>query len=323
MLYFHMGLDMKLSLTTKGSSALVALEERLNSIIRGKQKAVRLAIATLLAKGHLLIEDVPGVGKTTLAFSLAKAVDCSFQRVQFTSDMLPSDILGVSIYSPERKDFEFRQGPIFANIVLADEINRTTPKTQSALLEAMSERRVTVDRSTHLLPEPFMVIATQNPIEYRGTFPLPESQLDRFALHMKLGYPSREAEKSALLEGRDFEGIEAMGSVISTDEVLGMQEEVSRVMVEDSLLDYLMRVVSGTRDNEKIRLGSSTRGAQFLHRIARAYAYCAGRDFVTPADIKDTAPYVLGHRIILKRQAYIAEAEDIIREILEGIPVPV
>ena len=308
---------------TEPSLALTALEQRLNSIIRGKHEAVRLAVATLLARGHLLIEDVPGVGKTTLAFTLAKAIDCTFQRIQFTSDMLPSDILGVSILNPERRDFEFRPGPVFANIVLADEINRTTPKTQSALLEAMSERRVTVDRTTHTLPEPFMVIATQNPIEYRGTFPLPESQLDRFALHMKLGYPSAEDEKLALTDGNDFEHIEAMGPVISAAEVLRMQDEAAGVKVDDSLLHYLMAVVTATRNDERVRLGSSTRGARFMLAIARAHAYASGRGYVIASDIKDTAPYVLGHRIILRRQAYVSEAEDVVREMLGRIPVPV
>ncbi len=308
---------------TVSYTGLAALEARLNSIIRGKPEAVRLAVATLLGRGHLLIEDVPGVGKTTLAFALAKAVNCTFQRIQFTSDMLPSDILGVSILNPDTRDFEFRPGPVFANIVLADEINRTTPKTQSALLEAMSERRVTLDRTTHMLPEPFMVIATQNPIEYRGTFPLPESQLDRFAMHMKLGYPSAADEKLALLEGKDFEDIEAMEPVISASDVMRMQDEAASVGIEDSLLDYLMEAVAATRTDERVRLGSSTRGARFLLALARARAYCAGRGFVVASDIKDTAPYVLGHRIILRRQAYIAEAEDVVRDIVGRIAVPV
>jgi len=302
---------------------LRALHDRVGSVIKGKDKAVRLAVSTLLARGHLLIEDVPGVGKTTLAFTLSKAIDCTFQRIQFTSDLLPSDIIGVSIYNPEAREFEFRPGPLFANIVLADEINRTTPKTQSALLEAMNERRVSVDRKTHVLPEPFMVIATQNPLEYRGTFPLPESQLDRFAVHMKLGYPSREDEKKALTEKLDFAEIEALGPVLKGREIIAMQEEAERVRVEDSVLDYMMSIVSETRRHDAIRLGVSTRGAQFLLKVARAHAYQDGRDFVTPDDVKETAPFVLGHRIMLKRQTYITDAELVVGEILEKVSVPV
>jgi MoxR-like ATPase len=312
--------------TVRGNNphaSIEALSRRLGSVIRGKDRAIRVAVATLLARGHLLIEDVPGVGKTTLAFTLAKAVDCSFQRIQFTSDMLPSDIIGVSIFNAETREFEFRQGPLFANIVLADEINRTTPKTQSALLEAMNERRVSVDRKTHVLPEPFMVIATQNPHEYRGTFPLPESQLDRFAVHLKLGYPGEEDEKKALFEPMDFTAIEGLGPVLKAADVISMQEGADRVRVEESVLDYLMAVVHGTRNHDRIRLGASTRGAQFLLKIARASAYCDGRDYVVPSDVKYTAPYVLGHRLILKRQTYITDAEMLIEEILEQVPVPV
>jgi MoxR-like ATPase len=305
------------------SNSLKALEDRVNSVIKGKAKVTRLAICTLLARGHLLIEDVPGVGKTTLAFTLAKAINCSFQRIQFTSDMLPSDIIGVSIYNPESREFEFKQGPLFANIVLADEINRTTPKTQSALLEAMNERRVSVERKTYTLPEPFMVIATQNPLEYHGTFPLPESQLDRFMLHLKLGYPALEYEKEVLFERADFEAIEKAGPVIETSEILKMQKEIDNVRIEQSVLDYLMTIITETRNNEKIRLGASTRGAQFLLKIAQASAYYEGRDYITPEDIKETAPYVLGHRIILRRQTSISDAVKVIEEILEKTPVPV
>jgi MoxR-like ATPase len=290
---------------------LKALSERVNSIIKGKEGAIRLAIAALLAKGHLLIEDVPGVGKTTLAFTLAKAINCSFHRIH------------VSVFDFEGREFEFKKGPLFANIVLADEINRTTPKTQSALLEAMNERRVSVDRNTYTLPEPFMVIATQNPIEYRGTFPLPESQLDRFALHLKLGYPSEEYERQVVAEQRDFHDLERLEPVLNGSDVLRMQEETAVVRAEESVLDYLMSIISRTRDHEGVWLGASTRGAQFLLKVAKANAYFDGRDFVVPDDIKDVAPYVLGHRIILKKMTYISDAERLIREILEGIPVPV
>jgi MoxR-like ATPase len=302
---------------------LKALEDRVASVIRGKREAIGLAIATLLARGHLLIEDVPGVGKTTLAFTLARAIDCSFQRIQFTSDMLPSDITGVSIFNYKSREFEFRQGPLFANIVLADEINRTTPKTQSALLEAMNERRVSVDRRTHALPEPFMVIATQNPIEYRGTFPLPESQMDRFALHLRLGYPSEEYEKQALVEQMDFYDIERLEPVLEGGDILLMQREADGVSVQDSVLEYLMAVISGTRENEAVSLGASTRGGQFLLKVAKAVAYSKGRDFLVPDDVKEAAPYVLGHRIILKRKLHISDADRLIREILQETPVPV
>jgi len=304
-------------------NSLRLLQERIDSVIRGKQSAVRMAIVTLLGRGHLLIEDVPGVGKTTLAFTLAKATNCSFQRIQFTSDLLPTDIIGVSIYNPDTKNFEFKEGPIFANIVLADEINRTSPKTQSALLEAMNERRVSVDRKTHTLPEPFMVVATQNPAEYHGTFPLPESQIDRFMMHIKLGYPEAAYEKQALIGQSSLEFLEGMQSVITGDEILKMQSEVDYVKVDNTLLDYLMAIITATRNNEKIRLGASTRGAQFLLKAAKANAYYEGRDYIVPDDIRNLATTVLGHRLILKARTSLTDAEEIIKEILEKIPVPV
>jgi MoxR-like ATPase len=307
----------------RNQNHLKALEDRISSVIKGKAGEVRLAVATLLARGHLLIEDVPGVGKTMLAFTLARSVDCSFQRVQFTSDMMPSDIIGVSIFNPQSRAFEFKYGPLFANVVLADEINRTNPKTQSALLEAMNERRVSVERKTYDLPEPFMVIATQNPFEYRGTFPLPESQLDRFMMHLKLGYPGGEHEKKAIKEQMDLKDIEKLGPVVTGKEVLKMQEDADLVTVEESLIDYLLAIVNGTRENDKIRLGASTRGAQFLLKAAKANAYCEGRGFIVPEDIKHVAPYVLGHRLILKRQTYISDAVRVIKEILDRVPVPV
>jgi MoxR-like ATPase len=299
------------------------LQHKIDSIIKGKSHAIKMAIVTLLGRGNLLIQDVPGVGKTTLAFALAKATDCSFQRMQFTSDLMPADIIGVSIFNPDTREFEFKPGPIFSNIVLADEINRTNPKTQSALLEAMNENRVSVDRKTYDLPEPFMVIATQNPIEYHGTFPLPESQLDRFMLHIKLGYPAPEYEKMAVIEQSSFKLLEKMEYVLSKQEILRMQEDVEKVFVEDSLMDYLMQIITETRKHEKIRLGVSTRGAQFFHTAAKAHAYYEGRDFLVPDDIKILAPLVLGHRMILKTKNFISDAETIIYEILENIAVPV
>jgi MoxR-like ATPase len=299
------------------------LQQRIESVVKGKSNAVKMAIVALLGRGHLLIEDVPGVGKTTLAFTIAKATSCSFQRIQFTSDLLPTDIIGVNIYNPDSREFEFREGPIFTNIVLADEINRTNPKTQSALLEAMNERRVSVERKTYTLPEPFMVIATQNPIEYHGTFPLPESQLDRFMMHIKLGYPSPEYEKQVVLDQLSFDAIESLSPVVSAEEIVRMQREVDKVKVDGSLADYLLSIITATRVNEKIRLGASPRGGQFLLKVAKASAYYEGRDYVVPEDIKEPAPLVLGHRIILKTRTYISDAEKIIGEILEKIPVPV
>jgi MoxR-like ATPase len=299
------------------------LQQRIESVVKGKSNAVKMAIVALLGRGHLLIEDVPGVGKTTLAFTIAKATSCSFQRIQFTSDLLPTDIIGVNIYNPDTREFEFREGPIFTNIVLADEINRTNPKTQSALLEAMNERRVSVERKTYTLPEPFMVIATQNPIEYHGTFPLPESQLDRFMMHIKLGYPSPDYERQVVLDQLSFDAIESLSPVVSAEEIIRMQREVDKVKVDASLADYLISIITATRSNEKIRLGASPRGGQFLLKVAKANAYYEGRDYVVPADIKEPAPLVLGHRIILKTRTYISDAEKVIGEILEKIPVPV
>lgn len=302
---------------------LTHLQKRVESVIKGKPEVIKMAIVSLLGRGHLLLEDVPGVGKTTLAYTLAKATNCTFQRIQFTSDLLPTDIIGVNIYNPEQREFEFRPGPIFANIILADEINRTSPKTQSALLEAMNEKRVSVERKTYKLPEPFMVIATQNPFEYHGTFPLPESQLDRFMMHIKLGYPGAEYEKRILNEPSSFEKIESMKPLISAGEIIAMQEEVDKVKVDESLIDYLMLIISETRKHDKIRLGVSPRGGQFLIKVAKAVAYYEDRDYVVPDDIKRPAPLVLGHRIILKTRTFISDAEKIIEDIISKIPVPV
>jgi len=295
----------------------------ISRVIKGKEGVIRYAVVTLLARGHLLIEDVPGVGKTTLAFSLAKAIDCDFQRIQCTSDLLPSDIIGVNVYNPETREFEFKQGPLFANIVLVDEINRTSPKTQSALLEAMNERRVSVERKTFHLPQPFMVIATQNPVEYYGTFPLPESQLDRFMMHIKIGYPEYDFEVDALREMRELDEIEGYGHVLRKEDVLMTQDEVRMVNVDRDIIDYILRIVDRTRNHNHIRLGISTRGAQFLLRASQALAYVKGRDYVIPDDVKELSPMVFGHRIILKTRTYISDADELIREIVDGIKVPV
>lgn len=294
----------------------------METVLQGKSATIKMAVVTLLARGHLLIEDIPGVGKTTLAFALAKSIDCSFRRIQFTSDLLPSDILGITMFNQETRSFEFREGPIFSNIVLADEINRTNPKTQSALLEAMNEKKVSIEKNTLLLPDPFMVIATQNPIEYQGTFPLPESQLDRFMLHLTIGYPTPEYEKQAVLMQDSFSLLEDLQPVLSRQEIVGMQREVDSVFCEDSVVDYLMKIVAATRDHPAIRLGASTRSAQFFLKAVKAHAFCEGRDFILPDDVKQLAPLVLAHRIILKTRKYLADAEMLVREMLEKIPVP-
>ncbi len=299
---------------------LESIEESVGRVLKGKREAIRLALACLLAKGHLLIEDVPGVGKTTLSLALARSINCSFQRIQFTSDLLPSDITGVSIYNPETRAFEFRPGPVFANIVLADEINRASPKTQSALLEAMGERQVSSDGKTFTLPEPFMVIATQNPIEYHGTFPLPESQMDRFLMRISLGYPGPEEEKEALRELNGVGAARGLGHAVDAAAILRMQKEAASVKVDGSLLDYVLAIVQATRDHPGILLGASTRGAQFLLRAAMARAYSEGRDFTAPDDIKKVAGPVLSHRIIQKTGP--SSPPDVVSEILERTPVP-
>jgi MoxR-like ATPase len=299
------------------------LQSTIDSVIKGQSEAVKMAIVALMGRGNLLIEGVPGVGKTTLAFALAKATDCSFQRIQFTSDLMPTDIIGVSVYNPENREFEFKPGPIFSNIVLADEINRTNPKTQSALLEAMNEKKVTVERKTFVLPEPFMVIATQNPIEFHGTFPLPESQLDRFMMHIKLGYAEPEHERLAVRDLSSFDLLEGFSHVVTKAEIVRMQRDIDRVIADESIVDYLMTIIAETRRHEQIRLGASTRCAQFFLKAARSHAYYEGRDYVVPDDIKTLAPLVLGHRLILKTKKFISDAEMVINELLDSVPVPV
>lgn len=304
------------------------LEAALRTVIRGKDDVIRLALVGVLARGHLLIEDVPGVGKTTLGHALARALDCKFQRIQFTSDMLPSDVVGISIYSPLEQKFEFKPGPVFANVLLADEINRTTPKTQSALLEAMNEGQVTVDSRSYPLPQPFVVIATQNPVEHHGTYPLPESQMDRFLMRVRMGYPDAASERGILRSEAGAARLESLEAVMTAAEVLSMQEEATCVRVDDALVTYTLAIVQKTRESEYLSLGVSPRGALMLFRAAQALAFLEGRDFATPADFKSLAIPVFAHRVVanarysstLKKSE---QAEQILREIVDSVAVPV
>jgi MoxR-like ATPase len=304
------------------------LEATIATAVRGKNPQIRLALATLAARGHLLIEDVPGVGKTTLARALARSVGGTFRRIQFTSDLLPSDILGVNVYNDETHHFEFHPGPIFANVVLADEINRTTPRTQSSLLEAMSEGRVSIDNTTHEIPQPFIVVATQNPLEHFGTYPLPESQMDRFLVRMRLGYPSAADERDVVLaSGASVDPVDAISAVISPVELAHVQDAAARVTVENALLDYAQTVVAETRKSPFLRLGVSPRGFQGWFRIARARALIEGRAFAVPDDFKDTAVAALSHRVLLvaggsEPGRNREDAERVIAELLERVPVP-
>lgn len=303
---------------------IVSLQQNLERIIKGKPDVIRQAITALVAKGHLLIEDVPGIGKTTLAHGLAKSINCTFQRIQFTSDLLPSDITGVTIYNQEKHVFEFKPGPIFAHIILADEINRTTPKTQSSLLEAMNDRQVSVDKTTHPLPEPFMVIATQNPLEYEGTYPLPESQLDRFMMRIRIGYPGREAEKKILLSPSGDLQPQHLAPVLSTDEVIRLQAMVDEIKVDDDLVNYILVIVDATRKSDRLRLGVSPRGAMMLYRAAQAFALVEGRTYCIPDDIKKLSAPVFSHRVLTSQgmEGEAENAEDIIQEIIDGIEAP-
>jgi MoxR-like ATPase len=313
--------------TTTVSTRLAELQRSIARVVKGKEDVIQLALTTLLARGHLLIEDVPGVGKTTLAQALARSFNCSFQRIQFTSDLLPSDVIGVSVYNPSAQEFEFKPGPIFANIIVADEINRTTPKTQSALLEAMNEAQITVDNHTHPLPQPFMVLATQNPIEHHGTYPLPESQLDRFLMRIRMGYPARASEKEIIRNHSAAGHAEQIASVMDAADVAAMQEATSQVKVEESLLDYALEIVERTRTTEQLSLGVSPRGTVMLHRAAQARAILNGRDYCLPDDFKRLIVPVFAHRVVVSSR-YVStqkkseQAEAILREILETTRVP-
>jgi MoxR-like ATPase len=305
---------------------IAALQANVERVIRGKAEVVQFCIAALLSKGHILLEDVPGVGKTTLAHALARSLSLGFQRIQFTSDLLPADIVGVTIYNQDQKEFEFVSGPIFTNVLLADEINRATPKSQSALLEAMSEGMISVEKRRLALPEPFLVIATQNPIEHVGTFPLPESQLDRFLMKLTIGYPNTVDEKKLLRAGGAQEALEHLEPVLDAPEVAELQERVATIHVNESLVDYLMHIVHTTRNHPEVALGVSTRGALTYFKACQALAMVNGRDFVIPEDVKRLAGPVLSHRILLKERRMLrgdsTPETRFIQRIVNEIPVP-
>jgi len=301
------------------------IADNIETVIVGKRTAIEQTLVALLCGGHVLLQDVPGVGKTMLAKSIAVTLGCIFKRLQFTPDLLPSDITGVSIFNQQTGEFHFLEGPVFANIVLADEINRASPKTQAALLECMEERQVTIDGVTRQLPKPFFVLATQNPIEFEGTYPLPESQLDRFLLRQSLGYPAREQEREIVVRQKTINPLDVLQPVTGAEEFLAMQEAVKQVLVSEAALDYLLNVVEATRSHHDLYLGASPRGSLALYRTAQALAVVDGQNYVLPDHIKRLAAQVLGHRVIVRPEARISgvTADDVIAEILESVPVDV
>ncbi|MBC7251497.1 MAG: MoxR family ATPase [Anaerolineae bacterium] len=299
--------------------------ENVKRVIVGKDEVIELAMVALLCEGHVLIEDVPGIGKTTLAKALARSLDCTFQRIQFTPDLLPSDVTGINFFNQKLQEFQFKPGPIMSQILLADEINRATPRTQSALLEAMQERQITVDGETKPLPRPFMVLATQNPIELEGTFPLPEAQIDRFLLKIKIGYPSEEEENRILLRFEQEDPLEHLQPVTTAAELLELQEQVRRIRVERSVREYVVQVARATREHPSVDLGVSPRGTLALYKTAQALAAIRGRDYVIPDDVKALAPYVLTHRILISPQTRLRgrTPEEVVMEVIDAVPVPV
>lgn len=313
-------------ISTVAPAALTQLERQLRQIVRGGSESIRLALVALLADGHLLIEDVPGVGKTTLAHALARSLDCGFQRIQFTSDLLPSDVIGISIFNQARQEFVFHPGPIFTQIVLADEINRTTPKTQSALLEAMSERQVTVENQTRPLPRPFLVMATQNPVEHHGTYPLPESQLDRFLLRIRMGYPDLDNERAIVRGEAGADLLPGLRPVLNSDDVLALQRQTRAVRVDEALVDYALELARATRSHPALALGVSPRGSAMLRRAAQAMARLENRDYCVPADFKRLAVPVFAHRLIVQNLYSGARpsqtADQIVAEIRDSTPLP-
>lgn len=306
-------------------SAAASLRANVSRVIIGKDKITNLCFVALLCEGHLLLEDVPGIGKTTLAKTLARSLGCTFRRIQFTPDLLPSDVTGLAIYNQKTQDFEFRPGPLVTQILLADEINRATPRTQSALLEAMQERQITVDGNTVILPRPFLVLATQNPIELEGTFPLPEAQLDRFFMRLTIGYPSADEESAILKRVGDKEPLDELQIVLAGRQLDDMERAVHGIRVEDSVREYVVAIARATRAHPAVELGVSPRGTLALYHAAQAFAAINGRDYVLPDDIKYLAPHVLTHRLIIGAQTRLRgrSAEEIVREIVESVPAPV
>ena len=300
------------------------LRDNLAKVIVGKDQAIELLLVAFFANGNILLEDVPGVGKTTLAKALAISIQSQFKRVQFTPDLLPNDILGYSLFNPQSSSFEFKKGPLFANIVLADEINRASPRTQAALLEAMSEKQISIDGETYKLKRPFLVIATQNPVEYHGTYPLPEAQLDRFYVLLEIGYPAKEQELSLIFSHANKHPLTDLESVISEDEITEIQDEVKNVYIEESLAEYIMALISATREHNSIELGGSPRSLLILARCAQAKAYINNRDFVTPDDIKNIFSSVMAHRLVLNNQAKYSgiKPAEICKEILSSVKIP-
>jgi len=302
------------------------LIDGINRVLVGKEEVVLRTVVTLVARGHLLIEDVPGIGKTLLGLALAKSIDAKFRRIQFTNDLLPSDIVGVTLFNQRDQRFEFKPGPIFSNVLLADEINRSTPKTQSALLEAMNERQVSIEGHTHILEEPYFVIATENPVEYHGTFPLPEAQLDRFLMRVQIGYPEPADEISVLKGGEMDSRLASLEHALTTEEIVSIQRRVETVHAADDLIEYIVALASETRAEKRVRLGLSPRGSQALLRAARAYALVQGRDYCVPDDVKRIAAPVMAHRIVLESGEYglarVQEAERLVGEILKRVPPP-
>lgn len=306
-------------------SQVALVRDNVSRVIVGKNDVIDLALVALLCEGHLLLEDVPGIGKTTLAKALAKSLNCTFHRIQFTPDLLPSDITGLSVFNQKTQEFEFRAGPIMAQIVLADEINRATPRSQSALLEAMQERQITIDGKSMPLPRPFLVLATQNPIELEGTFPLPEAQVDRFMIRARLGYPSPEEESTMLQRFQGAEPMNELAAVIEPQTLLDMQTAVRKIRVEQTVRDYIVAIARATRSHPAVELGTSPRGTMFLHHAAQAYAAVQGRDYVLPDDVKYLAPAVLTHRLIISAQTRLRgrRADEVVKEVVDTVPVPV
>jgi len=301
------------------------ISDNIQKVIVGKREVIELTMVALLCEGHILLEDVPGIGKTMLAKAIARSIGCAFRRIQFTPDLLPSDVTGISFFNQKNQEFEFRPGPLMAQIVLADEINRATPRTQSALLEAMQEHQLTIDGETYSLPRPFMVLATQNPIELEGTFPLPEAQIDRFLIQLGLGYPSEEEENAILLRFEREDPLETLGPVVDAAVLLEMQRDVRTIRVEESVRRYIVQVARSTREHPAVELGVSPRGTLSLYKTAQALAAIEGREYVIPDDVKRLAPYVLTHRIIISPQTRLRgrTPEEVMMEIVGSVPVPV